>query len=125
MSVLCIRDSQVTALESVAADGFVQRVMEAVREYWPDECLDLGEGLAEMVRHGIARGESHRIVSQRGLFRYVNLMFLLGRDFDADPALPWAREILDRGSFSEDRKMDALVDRARIHARAAAPPASL
>jgi hypothetical protein len=122
--MLRIRNSQLAAFESAAMNGFEQRLVDAVREHWPDQCARLGEELRDVVRYGIARGESHRIVSQRGLFRYVNLMFQLGRDFDADPALPSAREILHDLARTEDQRIDALVELARVRTRAASATAA-
>jgi hypothetical protein len=57
----------------------------------------------KLVGMGIQRALRHGYSSQREASLYVNLMIILGCDFDRDPQIPWAAQQLDderiRGRF--------------------------
>lgn len=63
-----------------------------------------------MVRKAIAQATRYGIAQAYEVSRYLDMMFLLGEDFDADAALPWTREILDREGWTETEKMDRLCE---------------
>ncbi|MEX1363996.1 MAG: hypothetical protein AB1Z98_12775 [Nannocystaceae bacterium] len=51
--------------------------------------------LDERICEGVSRALAHGIRTEQGACTFVGLQFVLGRDFDRDPQLPWVREILD------------------------------
>ena len=45
--------------------------------------------LGKVVRYGLQRAESRGLRTERGLYLYLALMFMLGSAFDEDPQLAW------------------------------------
>ncbi len=73
--------------------GFERRLIAHLNRSFPAECATLGgEGIRQAVRSGIALAATYGIRLERDICRYVDLMFVLGHDFDRD--LPWASDIL-------------------------------
>lgn len=97
--MLVIRPSQMHALGEPRRKRLRQELAGSLRKHWPEECAALGEaGLMERVRLGVERGRRYGLQEARDFARYLNLMFLLGEEFDTDPRYPWAAAFLkDRG----------------------------
>lgn len=89
-------------------------MVEHARQYLPYHFHALGEdGTRKAVEYGIDRARSHEIVSISGVRAYVQLMFVLGPDFDQDPELPWAPKAL--GEEDERAKIQKLLAGAQEH----------
>jgi hypothetical protein len=115
--MLTIRPEQERELARPFIERFERRAAEHLRRYVPDACLSLGDAaLAAAINHGIARATHHGLETERDLLRFLTLMFVFGRDFDVDPALPWAAEILrspgDATDKTERLHVQALRNRA-------------
>lgn len=107
-----IRNEQIEEFDRREAAKFEDRMVEHLRESFPEQCEEMGEdAVREDVRYGVDRAESHEIESEQDVCNYVNLMFALGRDFDTD--LSWAQRILaDPAIEIPAEKIDALYDEA-------------
>jgi len=81
---------------------------------FPNNCNALGETeVRNIVHYGIERARFYGIVIERDVSKYINLMFLFGRDFDTDPAFPWAAKILNEDYNGKGlKKIDVLYDKA-------------
>lgn len=83
------------AFSQDAVRRFEDRMVARLAEFAPEQCAALGEDeLRRVVGHGVVRAARHGLVSGGQISLYLGLMFAFGRDFDDDPALPWAREVL-------------------------------
>src|SRR6266446_4895926 len=93
--MLKIRADQMDALSNAAVVTFEQRVAAHLRRFFPDACQRLNDaGLLERIRYGISIAATYGIVTECGVCKYIDVMFTLGWQFDCDPQLPWAHEIL-------------------------------
>jgi hypothetical protein len=115
--MLTIRDEQIQALARADVARFEQRVFAHLKEFFPAQCRPLTEQeLRRTIRVGLERAASYEIVSQRDVCMFIDLMMVLGRDFDTDKRFPWAQEILAKPS-EPAAKMDALYQIAPKIAR--------
>lgn len=95
---LVIREEQKAALEEAQRRLYEEKLAAHLRRFFPAECARLGDaGLREAIRRGVRRASRHGIVSERDVCKFVSLTLFFGRDFDADPRLPWAAAILGAG----------------------------
>lgn len=93
--MLIIRPEQVQALEESANGAFEDRLALHARRFFPERVAAMTDvDLHAFCGHGVAAARGYGLVTARDLCKYVNLTLALGRDFDVDPALPWARAIL-------------------------------
>lgn len=113
--MLQIRQEQMEVLEQAVLRNFERRAMRHLQESFPKHARFMGEaGLQKVVGHGLERARAHGLVSERGQLLYLDLMLLVGSDFDQDPQLRWAGEVLaDQAAAEGDRV-------ARLHAAATA-----
>jgi hypothetical protein len=110
--MLTIRREQIRALAEPGVEDFLRRAAAHLREYFGADCTALGEvALRDAIRHGYQRASGYGLETERDLLRYLTLMFVFGRDFDVDPAFPWAREVLGSASPPSSK-----TDRLHVHA---------
>lgn len=89
--MLVIRASQMAVFENLATARFQQSLLDHLRIFFPQHAAVLGDAqLVRVVRYGLQRAESRGLLSERALFLYTALMFMLGSHFDDDLQLPWA-----------------------------------
>ncbi len=109
-SMLVIRSSQLAVLGRLGWKSFESEMWAHLREHFPIDCDLMGEVQArEVIRYGIERADAHGFTTRSQMRRYIDLSLSLGTDFDRDPQLPWAAQILAQGG---DNTMDVLHARA-------------
>ena len=98
-AVLTIRKEQMRALESSMLQRFEVRMAGHLKRFFRDHCHALEEAqIRSAIQHGMERAKTYGIVTERNICKYLNRMFIFGRDFDSEPQMPWAAEILTSGS---------------------------
>jgi hypothetical protein len=107
------------ALERVAIEGFVDRLLDHLQVSFPrHRSVATEEDLRNTIRLGLDRARGYGITYQRGVCRYVELMLMLGSGFDVDPQLPWAARILgDSSEADEVSRIDQLHAEASDYLR--------
>lgn len=91
--MLVIRAEQMAALARASTQQFEDQLVAHLLKWFPDECRVLGlEDVRRVIQEGTRKAARYGLELQRDLCRYIDLMFLLGMDFDT--ALPWAHELL-------------------------------
>lgn len=107
---MLIRGEQMQALEDEAVAGFENRTLEHLRQFFPKQCEFLGEErMRQIIRHRWERAKSFEVVSERGVWQFIDISLMLGASFDSDPKLPWAGEMIrDRTSGDEISRMEGL-----------------
>lgn len=111
--MLVIRSEQMDMLQAHMTKQFVNRMVQHVKEFFPEEFTSLGEDtVRETIEYAIDRAQSYDITVEYDVSRYINLMFTFGRDYDIDPALPWAKEVLINTKVSGFSKVDRLYEKA-------------
>jgi hypothetical protein len=117
--MLILRQQQIDALKDEALKDFENRMVAHLTRFFPNETFRLGGvGMHETVLYGIGRAGSYGIVGERDICKYIDIMVLFGRDFDRDPDLPWASEILEDHSITEagvriDRLTKAAIEESQ------------
>lgn len=115
--MLKIRAEQVSALDQAIARSFEDDMARHLRRFVPPLAEVVGEsGLRRAIRWGIERAERHGFTYRGPVRLYIELMALLGGQFDIDPLLPWAGEILrDPETPDQMDRGDDLHERATAH----------
>lgn len=111
--MLKIRKQQEETLRQETREYFEDFLAGYLCQCYPQEYDAQNPGEAfDLVHYCIGVAASYGISSETNMFAYLNLMLFLGEDFDQDPALPWAREILLDETLNEDEAVARLVDHA-------------
>jgi hypothetical protein len=93
--MLTIRKEQMAAFGPLALKAFEDRVVVHLKKIFPEQSQSLGEPkLRETIEYGTQRAAAYKIISERDVCKYIDLMIVYGRDFDKDPNLPWAQSTL-------------------------------
>ncbi len=93
--MLVIRGPQIARLDTLSRHDFEDKLVEHVHTYFPNHARVLGEPrVRQVIDYGLARARLHGFTSERNLCLYLDLMLMLGSNFDVDPQLPWAAEVL-------------------------------
>jgi hypothetical protein len=123
--MLIIRQAQFAVLSQNETRKFENWMSAHLYRFFPAECAAAGDDrVMETIRYGILRAAAHGVADKRDVCRYIDLMAVFGRDFDRDPKLRWASDILARRADSRSRMRALLVAaKAALRKRARkAPP---
>ena len=112
--MLTIRKMQMDALESAAIRAFEDRTFQHLQKYFPGHCTLLGEEqMRRVIQQGWVKAKSYDLTPECCVRSYIEFMCLLGSGFDTDPLLPWAAEVLnDRTTSDQVARGDRLYHRA-------------
>lgn len=111
--MLIIRKVQ---MDSFAAAALTERVCDHVKEFFPEGCASLSpENFLQFVETGVKKAALYGFNASPEVCQYVDLMFLLGREFDTDPSLRWAANILQKPGYTPELRMDLLFGAAIEH----------
>jgi len=119
-----IHKRQLQAFGKAVEEMLECRLVAHAERLWPERCERMGrETVRQWVRAGVRRARGCGIEAEYDLSRFVDLLFLLGRDFDTDPAAAWAGEILQATDVPAAERLDRIFARAEAHLAAPAKPA--
>jgi hypothetical protein len=90
------------ALEAASTGAFLRRTSQHLRQWFPlhSRLLDR-EQMENAIRAGWQKATSYDLTAECCVRSYIELMFLLGHEFDSDVLLPWAGAILKGEPTSE------------------------
>jgi len=107
-----IRDEQLRVLDDASQLPFENFMVAHLAEFTPMHMGTLGaDGMRALVRQGVERARRYGFVSRGPVRFYIELIVLLGIDFDEDPQYPWVAEtLLDDSIGGEIERADWLHD---------------
>ncbi len=107
---MIIREEQMRAFEESLFRGFEDRMIERVRSYFPKSAEQIGEAqLRVLTGYAVKRAKRHGMTHERSVGLYLDLMLVLGSNFDEDSQFPWVGAILsDTSSPSQADRIDRL-----------------
>lgn len=116
--MLTIRNEQFAAFSNAEVRKFEDWIVAHLQQFFPAECARMGGDVQvrDLVRHGIRRAAVYGVTRKADVCRYVDLMVVLGRDFDVDGRFGWASAIL-AGAGEANSRISALYDSAKDHIR--------
>ena len=107
--MLIIRDEQLLAFTHVHSDDLLALVFGHVNDVFPDECSEMSDAENfELIHYGIEVAAFYRITNEICICFFLDLIFILGSDFDVNLEYPWARSILLDLTLDEGEKIDLL-----------------
>jgi hypothetical protein len=126
--MLRLRKEHLEAFEAQIVNNFALRVLAHAKAVWPVETGELGDApTLELVRGAIKRGAALGLTIEFDIVRFVDLTFILGKDFDTNPLGAWMRPVLADRTLTPTAKVDKLYQRmeeefASIEKRKGAKP---
>ena len=106
------RKEHLDAFEAQAVRLFTSRVLGHIKAVWPAETAELGDApVAEAVSGAIKRAAALGLSTEYDVVRFVDLAFILGRDFETNPLGAWTRPILSDRVMAPPAKMDRLYQK--------------
>jgi hypothetical protein len=107
-----LRKEHLAAFEAQVVSLFAARVIAHVKAVWAAECAELGDPVvAEIVRGAIQRGAALGLSNEFDIVRFVDLAFILAKDFDTNPLAAWTRPILADKTAAPAARLDKLYQR--------------
>ena len=101
-AILTIRPEQLRFFSDLAERSFEDWLLSHVKKFFPAQFDAVGEAdIHEIIRRGRERASQHGFRARRDVCKYIDLMIVLGRDFDTDVRTQWAAEILARSGDRE------------------------
>lgn len=92
---LAIRREQMAIFSHAEVEKFVDWMLVHLRRFFPRQTTLQDElQLRRTVESGIQRASAYGLTAKRDVCKYIDLMLVLGENFDTDKQLPWAAQIL-------------------------------
>jgi hypothetical protein len=103
--MLRFQKRQIEAFVTVDPSRFEADATAHVREYFPNHHRIFGDHeIRRLSRYAIARAAKHGLVTRQDVLQFLNVMLMLGGNFDEDLQLPWAvRSLREPRARSTDR----------------------
>ena len=93
---MIVRNEQMKTFRNASAGAFEQQMVEHLTNFARVHAESIGEKMLQQLVHlGVERAELHGWTQKGPVEFYLELMVMLGADFDTDPQYPWISEILD------------------------------
>jgi hypothetical protein len=106
--MLTIGNDQMEVLQRYVDNRFVHKLAQDIRTHHAEVCQGLSEErLLRMVEMGIARARKHDLTGTYQIAMFVELMFLVGPDFDEYPPV---RFLLAGSQITANARLDRLLD---------------
>ena len=111
--MLTIRKDQVKVFEEQRLITFVDEMVQHISGFTPEQFKIIGEpDIRKIITLGIKRAESYGFNLRGPVKFYLEMMFMLGSDFDTDPQYYCIREILaDNHEKNQIKRADLLYDK--------------
>lgn len=98
--------------EQLGADQkqrFIAQLLVRLRQDFPVQTKPLDDpAMRKLIETGTRHAETYGLYSEGHIRVYCGMMLRHGRDFDADPKLPWAGEILNDDQLAPRDKISRL-----------------
>ena len=122
--MLIIRKEQEQVFRKARWRDFEERLVEHVGRFFPNHMRVAGrETVANTVHFGVERGRSYGFDTERSLYLYTTVTFMLGSRFDEDPLYPWTADFLGPTAIGRPgQRAAALADRSLEFQEAVAGP---
>jgi len=122
--MLTIRDEQMLQLDAAQRQSFGEQTIAMLRAEFPQACAGFDDAeLRGTVARALRKAREYGLTEQSDVFRYINVMYTLGCDFEDDPDYAWARAIMTHPRMRGGSKVDHLVERTKAHLRSLEEPA--
>lgn len=93
--MLVIRKAQMIALGAPGRALFEQSLLEKARRFFPSHTAEMSDAdLIQRLGYAMRRATDYGLGFKADVAKYFYLTLALGKDFDIDPAMPWAARIL-------------------------------
>jgi len=111
--MLTIRKDQVKVFEEQKLITFVDEMVKHISEFTPEQFKIIKEpDIRKIIALGIKRADNYGLTFRGPVRFYLEMMFMVGSDFDTDPQYYWIREILvNNHEKNQMKRADLLYDK--------------
>jgi hypothetical protein len=107
--MIVIRREQMQGFHEAGERKFIDEAIRLMRELWPNKCASFSEmELIDLIQNRVAEAHLYGISDDQQIFRYLNILFMLGKEFPNEKDHPWAMEVLNSNDLSSEQKVGRL-----------------
>ena len=110
--MLRIHKEQMDILGEYMMKKFEDYMVVHLRQRFAEQLKDTPEeAIRTIVQKGISKAKSYGIRIEYDVERYIDLMFILGYDFDTSEKTPWAGELLRNKKIPLRERINSIYNR--------------
>ena len=114
--MLVIRKSQMDEFVKYELKKFEDFMVSHLRQELPEKVKDVPEEiLRNIIQKGISVAENYGIRIEDDVKRYIDLMFILGEDFDTSEESIWAGELLKKEEMEPEERLNKIFELLEGH----------
>jgi hypothetical protein len=107
--VLIIRKEQMALFEARLGQRFRNHVRKHVKEEFPEQIKGMTDpAIDQRISDGIERARLYDVTTERDITLFIDLVFMLGLNFELDRKMAWAKKILGDHSMEGAAKLKAI-----------------
>jgi len=109
MTMLRIRPEQMDVLNQHMLKIYIEKIIKHLRETFPDKTQEkTNEDLEGFINDGIKRASGYEITEEREVTLYIDLMMILGKNFEQQRSHLWILKFLKRQDLNQHEKMELI-----------------
>ncbi|WP_143266809.1 hypothetical protein [Azospirillum oryzae] len=94
-------------------DNFVAKIQKHITTCFPDLPAQISlDTCKNIVSYAIDKGRIYGFNSEYEICVYIDIMFILGKNFDTDKNKPWAQRILAQTNIPAGDRLSRLLEMA-------------
>lgn len=112
--MLIIRKEQMEAFRNSREMEFENRVVAYLKKEFAEQCSQLSdEAIRDSVKTAMLKRKEYRFETEETIILYLNLMYLLGFDFDKNAQHEWVQETLTDYDLPSRTRLVLLNEKAK------------
>ncbi|WP_395339617.1 hypothetical protein PN836_014955 [Ningiella sp. W23] len=108
-----LTQTQIEAFDQIAQQRVLNDMCAHIKTFFPSHYADLApDNHLRFCKDVVKKAASFGYETERNIFMFLNIMIMLGEDFDTKPEFQWARDILTDPIPEPEYNIEALADAA-------------
>lgn len=106
-----LKNQQIEVYKEIALKNFEDKMLNHIKEFFPNHFNMIPEDcIREIIQLGYEKAKGYGFTTQRNVCLYINIMLVVGSNFDVDPMYSWvSTHLVDSGDYPNVR-MNRLSD---------------
>jgi len=113
--MLVIRKEQREVFKDNQKQKFIKKTAVFLKKKYPEKTKTITDSaLSQLVNSSIGKAHEYCIKSGNGVIAFIEFMFTLSFDFDINPKMKWAQDILKDTTLNESNKIMLIINKIQI-----------
>jgi len=111
ITMVTIRNQQLKDLQDKKQEQFVNKAQLFIKTNYPLKVeFSSDQDIEQCIRSGMKRANRYNLLSEKAMIAFIELMYILTKDFDTNAKTVWTKKILSEDNLSESQKINIIIN---------------